>query len=68
MAPLDAIAVILGARGTLGQSLAVELPRAGWTVAVAADRATCDLRNPAAIRALVARAFGGRPGVVFNAA
>ncbi|HTA20919.1 MAG TPA: sugar nucleotide-binding protein, partial [Polyangia bacterium] len=64
------LAVILGARGTLGQSLAVELPRAGWTV-VAADRATCDLRDPAAIRALVARAFDGhlgQPGVVFNAA
>jgi dTDP-4-dehydrorhamnose reductase len=62
------LAVILGARGTLGQSLAVELPRAGWTVVVAADRATCDLRDPAALRALVARAFGGCPGVVFNAA
>jgi dTDP-4-dehydrorhamnose reductase len=61
------LAVILGARGTLGQSLAVELPRAGWTVVVAADRATCDLRDPAAIRGLVAR-FDGRPGVVFNAA
>jgi len=65
------VAVILGARGTLGQSLAVELPAAGWTVAVAADRATCDLADPAAIRGLVARAFdghSGRPGVVFNAA
>ena len=65
-APL--LAVVLGARGTLGQALVDELPRAGWTLAVAADRATCDLRDPAAVRALVARAFAGRPGVVFNAA
>ena len=62
------LAVVLGARGTLGQALVDELPRAGWTLAVAADRATCDLREPAAVRALVARAFAGRPGVVFNAA
>jgi dTDP-4-dehydrorhamnose reductase len=62
----------LGARGTLGQALVEELPRAGWTLAVAADRAACDLRDPEAVSALVARAFAdpadARPRVVFNAA
>jgi dTDP-4-dehydrorhamnose reductase len=62
------LAVVLGARGTLGQSLVEELPRAGWTLALSADRAVCDLRDPASVRAVVAGAFGGRPGVVFNAA
>jgi dTDP-4-dehydrorhamnose reductase len=58
----------VGAKGTLGQSLVEELPRAGWTLALAADRSTCDLRDLASVRALVAKAFGSRPGVVFNAA
>lgn len=62
------LAVVLGARGLLGQSLAEVLPRAGWTLAAAAGRAECDIRDGAAVRALIARAFGGRPGVVFNAA
>ena len=57
-----------GARGTLGQALVEELPRAGWTLALAADRAVCDLRDAASLRAVVARGFGGRRGVVFNAA
>jgi dTDP-4-dehydrorhamnose reductase len=67
-APVAPLAVVVGARGTLGQELVEELPRAGWTLAAAADRAACDLRDPAAGRALVASALGGRPGVVFNAA
>jgi dTDP-4-dehydrorhamnose reductase len=58
------VALILGARGTLGQSLVAELPRAGWTVE-AVGRAECDLRDGAALRALLART---RPTVVFNAA
>jgi dTDP-4-dehydrorhamnose reductase len=62
------VAVVVGARGTLGQSLVEELPRAGWTVALAADRSVCDLRDPAAVRAVIGRALAGRPGVVFNAA
>jgi dTDP-4-dehydrorhamnose reductase len=66
-APL-ALALVIGARGTLGQSLVEELPGAGWTVALAADRSVCDLRDLAQVRQVVARAFGGRAGVVFNAA
>jgi dTDP-4-dehydrorhamnose reductase len=62
------LAVVLGARGTLGQTLVEELPRAGWTLALAADRAVCDLRDAASVRAVVARGLAGRPGVVFNAA
>jgi dTDP-4-dehydrorhamnose reductase len=62
------LALIIGAKGTLGQSLVEELPRAGWTVALAADRSNCDLRDLASVRAVVAKAFGGKPGVVFNAA
>lgn len=58
-------AVVLGARGTLGQSLVQELPLAGYEVAAAAARAEADLRDAAAIRALIQRA---RPAVVFNAA
>jgi dTDP-4-dehydrorhamnose reductase len=62
------LALVVGARGTLGQALVEELPRAGWTLALAADRAVCDLRDPATVRAVIEKAFGGRPGVVFNAA
>jgi dTDP-4-dehydrorhamnose reductase len=58
-------AVIFGAGGTLGRALADELPRAGWTVAAAPGRAACDIRDGAAVRALLASA---RPDVVFNAA
>jgi dTDP-4-dehydrorhamnose reductase len=61
------LAVVLGARGTLGQALVDELPRAGWTV-TPATRDECDVRDEAAVRALLARAFGGQPGVLFNAA
>jgi len=62
------LAVVVGARGTLGQALVEELPRAGWTLALAADRAVCDLRDAPSVRAVAARGLGGRPGVVFNAA
>jgi dTDP-4-dehydrorhamnose reductase len=62
------LAVILGARGTLGQALVEELPGAGWTVAAAVARAECDICDPVAVRALLGRALGGRPGVIFNAA
>jgi dTDP-4-dehydrorhamnose reductase len=64
----EPLAIVLGAAGTLGQSLVAELPRAGWTLAAAAGRAECDLRDTAAVRGLLMRAFGGKPGVVFNAA
>jgi dTDP-4-dehydrorhamnose reductase len=62
------LAVVVGARGTLGRALVEELPRAGWQLALAADRAVFDLREAAGAPAVLARAFGGRPGVVFNAA
>jgi len=58
-------AIVLGARGMLGQALAEGLPAAGWTVAAAVARAECDIRDPAAVRALLAHT---RPAVVFNAA
>jgi dTDP-4-dehydrorhamnose reductase len=62
------LAIVLGARGTLGQALVEELPRAGWEVAAAVARAECDICDPAAVRGLLGRAFGGRSGVIFNAA
>ena len=62
------LAAVVGARGTLGQALVEELPRAGFELALAADRGACDLRDLASVRAVVGRAFGGRRGVVFNAA
>jgi dTDP-4-dehydrorhamnose reductase len=67
------LALVLGARGTLGRSLVEELPRAGWELALAADRSVCDLRELGQVSAVVARAFSGhgaagRPCVVFNAA
>jgi dTDP-4-dehydrorhamnose reductase len=62
------LALVLGARGTLGRALVEELPAAGWSLALAADRAAFDLRDAAKAAEVVARAFGGRPGVIFNAA
>jgi dTDP-4-dehydrorhamnose reductase len=59
------VAVVLGARGTLGLALCEELPRAGWTIAAAAGSAECDIRDAAAVRALVS---GAKPAVVFNSA
>src|SRR4029079_3741486 len=57
--------IVLGARGTLGQSLVEELPRQGWAVVATVARAECDVRDVDAVRALVASA---RPDVIFNAA
>ena len=62
------LAVVVGARGTLGRALVEELPRAGWQLALAADRAVLDLREASGAPAVLARALGGRPGVGFNAA
>lgn len=59
------IAVILGARGTLGTALTAGLPAAGWDVGEAASRSDCDITDAAAVRSLLARA---RPTAVFNAA
>jgi len=61
------LAIVLGARGTLGQALVEGLPALGWTV-TAATRAECDVGDEASVRALISRVFGGRPGVLFNAA
>jgi dTDP-4-dehydrorhamnose reductase len=57
-------ALVLGARGTLGVALCQELERLGWAVA-ARGHAECDIRDPAAVGALVASAS---PAAVFNAA
>ena len=59
------VAVVLGARGTLGSALTPALERAGWQVAAGVGRAECDITNRDALRALFART---RPAVVFNAA
>jgi dTDP-4-dehydrorhamnose reductase len=60
-----AVAVVFGARGTLGGALVPALGRAGWQVAAAPARAECDITDARAVRELFARA---RPDVVFNAA
>src|SRR4029077_6997738 len=59
------VAVVLGARGTLGSVLGPALERAGWQVAAAVPRAEGDLTDAGAVRALIDRT---RPTVVFNAA
>src|SRR4051812_6329250 len=59
------VAVILGARGTLGTALTAGLPAAGWHVAAAAGRADCDITDAAAVNRLLERT---RPVAVFNAA
>jgi dTDP-4-dehydrorhamnose reductase len=61
----DGVAVVLGAGGTLGAALVDELPRAGWRVAAALDRAACDIRDLAAVRSVLAEV---RPTALFNAA
>jgi len=58
------VALVLGAHGLLGSALCRTLPGAGWRL-MAASHADCDIRDGAALRALLARA---RPDVVFNAA
>lgn len=60
-------ALVLGATGTLGQSLAGHLPTpegGGWEVH-ALGRAACDVTSLAAVRGALAEV---RPDVVFNAA
>jgi dTDP-4-dehydrorhamnose reductase len=59
------VAVVFGARGTLGSALGPVLQRAGWQVAAAIARAECDITDARAVRDLIARS---RPTVVFNAA
>jgi len=59
------VALVLGARGTLGLALGAELPRAGWRVAAALDREACDIRDVDRVRAAIRDA---RPSAVFNAA
>jgi dTDP-4-dehydrorhamnose reductase len=63
--PSAPVAVVLGARGTLGVELVPALRRAGWQVAAAVARAECDITDAAAVRGLFAQF---RPVVVFNAA
>ncbi|HET6146758.1 MAG TPA: dTDP-4-dehydrorhamnose reductase [Polyangia bacterium] len=58
-------AIVFGARGTLGQALVAALPRAGYQLAAALDRASCDICDPGAVRAAFER-FA--PDVAFNAA
>ncbi|HXJ22227.1 MAG TPA: dTDP-4-dehydrorhamnose reductase [Polyangia bacterium] len=58
------VAVVLGAGGLLGSALCRQLPADGWRL-VAAPHAACDIRDAAALRALLE---GARPAVVFNAA
>jgi len=62
---MQPIAVVFGARGTLGSALAPMLERAGWRLAAAVGRAECDITNAGAVRELITRA---QPTVVFNAA
>jgi len=65
MASAEPVAVILGGGGTLGTALGQALPAAGWRVVSATRGEGGDIRDAAAIGALLARA---RPDVVFNAA
>ncbi len=58
-------AIVFGAKGTLGQALVTALPRAGYEVVAALDRAACDICDASAVRATFERL---RPGVAFNAA
>ena len=61
----DRRAVVFGARGTLGVALCDELSRTGWAIAATVAHAECDIRDAAAVRAIVERA---QPSTVFNAA
>ena len=58
-------AIVFGAKGTLGQALVTALPRVGYQVAAALDRAACDICDPDAVRAVFERFT---PAVAFNAA
>jgi dTDP-4-dehydrorhamnose reductase len=58
-------AIVFGAKGTLGQALAVHLPGSGIEVVHAVGRQDCSITDESAVRALVAAA---RVDLVFNAA
>ena len=58
-------ALVLGAKGTLGQALAAVLPQAGYDLCAALDRAGCNIADADAVRAAVAE---HAPDVIFNAA
>src|SRR5437764_1130531 len=59
------LAVVLGAKGTLGMALTTQLPLAGIQVVAAPGHAECDITSAGAIQELVER---WRPDVLFNAA
>ena len=61
----ERVAVVLGARGTLGSALVDLLPRSGFRLAAAPSHAECDIRDASSVRAACA---GVRPDVIFNAA
>jgi dTDP-4-dehydrorhamnose reductase len=65
MTPAATPAVVFGASGTLGQALMRALPQAGYEVRAGLDRAGCDVRDAAAVRAVIDR---HAPAVLFNAA
>ncbi len=58
-------ALVLGAKGTLGQALTAVLPQAGYDLRAALDRAACDIADGDAVRAAIAK---HAPDVIFNAA
>jgi dTDP-4-dehydrorhamnose reductase len=58
-------ALVLGAKGTLGQALTAALPQAGYELRASLDRAGCDIADADAVRAAVAK---HAPDVIFNAA
>ena len=64
-APAPLPAVVLGARGTLGQALVECLPARGYDVRAALGSADGDITDAATVRAIVDR---HRPAVIFNAA
>ena len=58
-------AIVLGARGTLGQALALHLPAEEVTVVGAYGRAECPITDPDRVRSVMEETS---PDVVFNAA
>jgi dTDP-4-dehydrorhamnose reductase len=59
------LAIVLGAKGTLGQALSAQLPQAGIQVLAAPGHAECDIADAGQVADLLAK---WRPDVVFNAA
>jgi dTDP-4-dehydrorhamnose reductase len=59
------LAVVLGAKGTLGMALTSQLPLTGIQVVAAAGHGDCDITSAEAVNELLGR---WRPDVVFNAA